>query len=208
MENLVREFGELGQIMTIAATNDKFLSLVDNKGKNYKVSFNVLNTYKHVINGEKIMINEFYLLSNNMICKFDAFMFFLNKNLDRFKLDKELLSKFVSEQEDNKYKWSKVEEDFCLNVLSFLAEFILIETKKEINFNKFNAEIRNLFENKKEYKIYDNLDLLTGIIVRQFSLNVSDNDSFEIMQDCIKVKRSFNLQYYIKELFKKNKKVF
>lgn len=117
MEKIINEFKQQGKVFNIVSKNEKMYELEDKEGKRYKVSLSVLATYQATVIDSKIMINEFFLMTNSMICKFDAFMFFLYKNTERFSIDKEVLNEFAVENEVNKYIYSKNEEDFIKNVL-------------------------------------------------------------------------------------------
>ena len=86
MENLINEFKTSGQIFFIKSKNDKRYELEDKQGKIFKITLSVLATYDYTIIEDKIMINNYFLCSNSMICKFEAFMLFLFSQAERFHL--------------------------------------------------------------------------------------------------------------------------
>lgn len=204
MENIIKEFKQQGKIFNIVSKNEKMYELEDKEGKRYKVSLSVLATYQATIIDSKIMINEFFLMTNSMICKFDAFMFFLYKNTERFSIDKEVLNEFALENEVNKYIYSNNEEDFIKNILSIIYVKQLMKDKLDINFFKFKLEIEQFFKEKKEYKILSNLDLLSSIIIRNFHLNTTSSEAYEIIKIWTYNKKFFDLEYFIKDFLNKN----
>ena len=204
MENLINEFKTSGQIFFIKSKNDKRYELEDKQGKIFKITLSVLATYEYTIIEDKIMINNYFLCSNSMICKFEAFMLFLFSQAERFHLTKEIVNEFSCEYETNKYTLSLIKEDFITTILSMIYTKKLIEERKDINFIKLKLELIDMFKGKKEYKIISTLDLLSSIIIRYFSLNTTMQEAYEICKNYTYNKKFFDLEYFIKDILKKN----